>query len=83
MTGIAKRSRKYNDLGSEIIQITEYSSIFQKFYFQRDLFLCLQFYSLINSFRDTERDVRMGREKVPVNYVIVLRQVLLCLGTIL
>jgi len=50
MTGIAKRSRKYNDLGSEIIQVTEFSSISQRFYFQRELFLCLQFYSVINSF---------------------------------
>ena len=83
MTGIAKRSRKYNDLSSEIIQVTEYSSIFQRFYFQRELFLCLQFYSVINSFRDTEFDVRVGGEKVPVNYLIVWRQFLLCLGTIL
>jgi len=83
MTGITKRSRKYNDLGSEIIQVTEYSSIFRRFYIQRALFLCLQFYSVINSFRDTERDVWMGGEKVPMNYVIVWRQFLLCLVTIL
>lgn len=45
--------------------------------------MCLQFNSVINSFRDTERDVRMGGEKVPVNYVIVWRLFLLCLGKML